>query len=230
MKYYQIDVSSEPQIIGVSNGIHQVEIDKKAMQQDDAFNDFLNFFSTQNTDFWKTQDKIKSLKIPVIQAKLLKKAKITDIMGYRENISFIKSLHSEKYIKILEAFDIGNCTTFEVNINDVQQKYFMMFIETIRLDEINYKKSVVITGHKATNNIIYHKIDNRDEYLEFRQKNVLGGFEKIAISKIHFGKDIINIQATPRPFYSEKLIDFLLDCKITGLEVKYNNSIELDFY
>jgi hypothetical protein len=231
MKYYQIEVSAEPKIIGVNNGVHQIEIEKKAMQKDIAFKEFLDFFSTQNTDFWRNQDKIKNLKIPVIKAKLLKKAKVTDIMGYTENISFLYNVYSEKYINILKAFNSGNFSSFEINIENVIGKYYIMFVETVPLEEINYDKSVLYSGFKPRNyNVKYYKVNSYKEYKVFMIQTPIHDFEKISISKEHLGKDVIKVQASSKLFYSEKLIDFLLNCGITGLQVSYNNSIELDFY
>src|SRR5690606_7570404 len=160
------------------------------------------------------QDKIKEIKIPPIQSKLIKKAKLTDMMGYTENISFLSNVYSEKYIDILKAFNIGDYTTFEVVIENVAEKYYMLFVKTILSEEINYERSIVITGHKALNDVKHHKVKNRQEYREFKLQNPLWSFEKISISKEHFGKDIIDIQVTSRSFYSERLIDFLLDCGI----------------
>lgn len=230
MKYYQIDVCAEPKIIGVTNGVHQIEIEKRKMLQDERFRDFLVFFSYHNKDFWKTQDVIKTFTIPAINAKLLEKAKITDIMGYTENISFLNNVYSEKYIGILRAFNIGDHTTFEVLIENVFEKYYMLFVETIVSEKINFEKSLIYTGYKPRNfNIKYYKVNSHEAYIEFLKEIPIHNFEKISISKEYLGKDIIDIQVTPLPFYSEKLIDFLLDCGITGLQVDYNNSIQLEF-
>lgn len=227
MKYFQVNLDVE--VTGVKDGINQIEIDKKSMLEKKDFDEFLDFFSTKNIDFWYSQNKIQFLQIPLIRAKLLKNAKITDIMGYTPNVSFLNYLYSEKYINIIKAFITGNYATFEVSIENVLERYFMLFFDTICLEEINYEKSTVVTGYKISNNIKYHEVNNVLEYIEFRQKNVLGRFEKLAISKEHYGKDIISTQATSGNFYSERLIDFLLDCGITGLHVKYNNSVELVF-
>lgn len=228
MKYYQIGLDVESN--GLKNNINQVDINRKEIHKNDAYKEFINFFSIKNIDFWYNQDKIKDIKIPSIQAKLIKKAKLTDMMGYTENIPFLSNVYSEKYINILKAFNIGDYITFEVVIENVIEKYYMLFVKTILSEEINYERSIVITGHKALNDVKHYKVKNRQEYREFKLQNPLGSFEKISISKEHFGKDIIDIQVTSRPFYSERLIDFLLDCGITGFIVRYKNSIELDFY
>lgn len=227
MKYFQIGLDVES--TGLKNSINQVEINIEEIRKNNSYNEFLDFFNSKNIGFWCNQDKIKDIKIPPIQAKLIKNAKLTDMMGYAENISFLTNVYSEKYVNILKKFNVDLYNTFEVSITDVLQKYYMLFVETIRLDEINYERSLIITGHRVTNNIEYYTVNNREEYLEFRQKNVLGGFEKITISEEYYGRDIISIQAIGRNFYSDKLINFLLDCGVTGLYVRYNNSIELDF-
>ncbi|WP_035626103.1 hypothetical protein, partial [Flavobacterium hydatis] len=99
----------------------------------------------------------------------------------------------------------------------------------ITLEDINFKKSIIYTGHKIRKNVEYKKIDNFQGYNEFKNIYPIHDFEKISISKEYLGRDVINIQASVRPFYSERLIDFLLDCNITNLYVSYDKSIELDF-
>lgn len=227
MKYYQVSLDVE--VTGVKDGLYQIEIDKVQMSENNAFQDFLIFFKYANTDFWNKQSKIQSFEIPTINAKLLKNAKVTDIMGYTPSITFLNYAYSDKFINILKAFDIGNFTTFEVRIENVLEKYHMLFIQTILLTEIDYSKSQVYTGHKVRNNIEYFNFDNYEEYWNFKKDNPLSKFEKLSISKEHLGKDIIEVQASPLSFYSEKLIDFLFDCGITGLHVNYSNSIELNF-
>lgn len=229
MKYYQIGITADPKIVGVKNGIYQVEIEKETMQRDIAFDEFLGFFDSKNAHFWESQDIVKTLIIPKIKAKLLKGAKITDIMGYTENISFFNELFSEKYINILAAFNIGDYSTFEVIIENVTEKYYLLFIKKIRSIEINFEKSLLYTGFKPRNyKVEYYKIHNYTEYREFKQNNPLAKFEKIFIPKKYSGLDIIDIQAINKPFYSEKLIDFLLDCGVTNIQVN-NDSTGLEF-
>mgnify|MGYP000925761195 FL=1 len=104
-----------------------------------------------------------------------------------------------------------------------------MFLKTISTPEIIFDKSIIYTGHKMMNNIKYYTVSDYSNFLNLIETVPLATYEKIAISKVHYGKDIISIQATSGNFYSERLIDFLLDCEITGLQVKYNNSVQLVF-
>ena len=229
MKYYQIDVSAEPKVIGVNNGIYQIEIDRNKILSDERFDQFMGFFNYKNKDFWKSQRQAMDFKIPVIEAKLLKKAKVTDMMGYTSRIKFLYKVYSSKYLEILKAFNIGNYACFEVKIENVKEKYYFIYFETILLEDIDFNESSVITGHRQHNDIKYHSVKNKAEYIDFNYNNPLGKFEIIAISKDYLGKDIICVQATSLPFYSERLVDFLLDCGITGLQIGYENSTQLKF-
>ncbi|MBS7788312.1 hypothetical protein KIH23_13470 [Flavobacterium sp. CYK-55] len=225
MKYYQVRLDVE--VTGVQDGLYQIEIDKLKMQNNIDSQKFLSFFNYKNSNIWNEQDKIYKFAIPSITAKLLKKATITDVMGYTPSISFLNLAFSKKFIDIIKTFNIGQHNVFEIIIEKIPVKYYLMFIETIRLDEIKYEKSKVVTGFRI---LTHHNIKSIEEYRDFNEKNPVHRFEKISISEKHFGKDIIKIQGAGEPFYSEKLIDFLLDCKITGMKVAYNNSTELDFY
>lgn len=229
MKYYQVDVSAEPKVIGVKNGVFQFKIDYEKIYEDERFQSFLSFFDYNNKNFWKNQDTIKKFEISRIPAEMIKKAKVTDIMGYTPIITFLNEAFSSKYFNILKEYDVNILGAFEVQIENVTEKYYLLFNKTINMDKIFYKESILITGHAFMNNLKYHYVNNEFEYIEFKQKNPLGKFEMISIPKEYFGKDIISIQPLANPFYSEKLIDGLLNKGITGLEIKYENSIKLNF-
>jgi len=224
-------MSSEPKVIGVNNGIYQLELDKKSMDTNSKeYKKFIEWFDYDNPLFWSQQDVVKTLKSPIIRSTMLKKAKITDLMDYAPSYCFLNYVYSEKFINILKAFDIGDYSLFDFEIEGVSSKYYLMFIKNVTLTEINYDKSIIYSGHEVLNNIKYYTLSNYQDYLNLKkQKDILTSFKKIAISKKYYGKDIIEVQTSSKAFYSEKLVDFLLDCGITGLNVKYENSIELEF-
>jgi len=229
MKYYQVSVSAEPKIIGVNNGIYQLEIDEKAIEYSDDYDEFKAHFKYGNKEFWNNQDKVKTLRPPTIKGKMLKKAKVTDIMGYAPEYTFLNNLYSEKYLDIIKSFEIVDYKSFEIEIDEIMSRFYLVFFKKILLSEIHFKNSVIYTGHKKIGNVKYFPISNYEEYNSFKIENPLHSFEKISISNNYSNKDIISIQATGGNFYSERLIDFLLDCGITGLQVAYNTSIQLEF-
>jgi len=169
MKYYQVQVSAEPKVIGVSNGVYQLEINNSKLEKNEDFKEFLTFFKSSNREFWKNQFKIKDFKVPVIEGKLLKRAKLTDIMGYAEEIPFLYDVYSEKFISTIEASNLPNHSKFEVAIQDVKEKYYLLFIETIILEDFNFQESMLRTGYEMTKNLEEYRVDNFDEYKELRK-------------------------------------------------------------
>lgn len=229
MNYYQIDRTTEAKIIGIKNGTSQVELDVNSIEKDDKYLDFEKHFSGFKKDFWSKQSDIFSLNTPLLKGKLRKGARITDIMRYGPTYRYLFKMYSEKYIDIIKAFRLGNFKTFEFNIENVNEMYYLLFFESVTLDEIVYDKSTIISGHKVLKNLNYHIIKNSTEYIEFNSQFPTGGFEKLTIPKKYSERDIIQTQASSLPFYSERLIDFLLDSNITGLQIGYKNSILLEF-
>ncbi|KFF13762.1 hypothetical protein [Flavobacterium hydatis] len=156
MKYYQIGITADPKIVGVKNGIYQVEINENAIEKDEKFRFFLDFFDYENSHFWKRQDEVNSIKIPSVPAKLLKNAILTDIMGYTPNITFLNELYSDKFINILKEFNIGRYTTFEVKIaNNITQ------LKDNCKKEISIKKKL-----SAINNDIDSAFSSEDSDIE----------------------------------------------------------------
>ncbi|MEN9335053.1 MAG: hypothetical protein RLZZ500_40 [Bacteroidota bacterium] len=229
MKYFQFDRTAGPKIIGVTSGASQVEVDEKEIIKDNIYTSFEKHFDYKNLNFWFEQEKIMDLKSPLIKGKLRKKAKVTDIMGYGPQYHCLFKIYSQKYINIVKLFNIGDCSLFDFEIENIKEKYYLMFIKTITTPEIIFDKSVLYTGHKILNNVNYFSVNNYGEFLTLLEKEPLVSYEKVAISKEFYGRDIISVQATAGHFYSEKLIDCLLDFGITGLSIKYNNSIQLEF-
>jgi hypothetical protein len=227
MKYYQVSVSAEPKIIGVKNGVCQFKIDYEKVSTENVFQTFFNFFNYCNKAIWKNQYDIKNLEIPEITGEMLNKAKVTDIMGYTPSISFLNEAFSSKYFSILKEYNVNILGAFEIKIKDVLEKYFLLFFKTVVLDEINYEKSIIMTGHPVLNNVKYHRVDNALDYVAFKEKNPTSTFGKICIPKKYFGQDVIKIQSLSYPFYSEKLIDELMKKKIKGLEISFEGSVEL---
>jgi len=228
--YYQVKATAEPSVIGVKNGVYQLDIDESRMENNNnSYLTFKNFFNYNNKGFWENQDAIELLDPPLIRGNLLKNAKVTDIMGYTPEYTFLTYVFSEKYFDIVKSFNTVNFKEFEIKLSNIDSKFYLIYFKKVTLQEIFFDKSLIYTGRKILKNEKYHSISNFDEYSQFIQANPINSFEKIAIPEKYYGKDIIPVQTAGGDFYSERLVDFLLDCKITGLQVAYNNSIQLEF-
>lgn len=229
MKYFQISRSAEPKIIGIKDGTSQVKLIVDDILQHQDYIDFDNHFSGYNKTFFQSQEKIASLDPPIFNGILRKNAKTTDLMQYGQVFFYLYYMYSEKYIEVLKTHDIGEYNLFPFKVENVSELYYLLFIKTISRNEIIFNKSTIYTGHKILNDVKYYEVDNLQEYLNLLDTTPLSSFEKIAIPKKYFGKDLIAVQGAANYFYSERLIEFLLDCKITGLQIGYNNSVQLEF-
>lgn len=229
MRYCQIYRTADAKIVGVKTGASQVELKVDDIPQEQEYFNFNNYFNGYNKEFFQNQDKIKHFSPPIFKGILRKNAKVTDLMKYGPIFSYLPNMYSQQYINIIQTFNIGDYSLFDFEVSNVEGKFYLMFVNTISTSEVNFEKSIIYTGHKVLNNVKYYSVNNYDEFLTLLEKEPLATYEKVAISKEYYGRDIISVQATGGHFYSERLIDFLLDCGITGLQVSYNNSIQLEF-
>lgn len=219
-----IGVTPEPSVIGVNNGISQVEIDRKNLLREDG--SFYNFFRCFN-DFsiFQRQEEAFSFEAPVIQGKKLKKAKMTDIMGYGPKLMALKWLVSDKFRRVLKNFNIEKHKYFEANIEECAEKYYFLFKKYVLIDEFVYKSSVISTGQKDLNNYEEFTFDSYDEYLAFRDYNPLCEFRVVAVDKKFEKEDIIYTQGAGY-YFSERLIKSFEDERLTGLELSNYCSIK----
>ena len=229
MKYYQISVSSEPKIIGVNNGIYQVVLDTIGIPGEKELEDFRAFAGFGNKNFWNRQDELLNYNIPIIPARKLGKAKITDIMGYTPLIGFLNLLYSKKFISIINNFKVYDYKLFQVMIKGIDENFYLLFVKKILMQEINYLNSVVYTGYQLFKTEQYHEVYTYEQFQELQKLDYSVKFEKICIDKSYDGHDIIAVHPAVDNFYSERLIDNLLAGGITGLDIKYESSILLEF-
>lgn len=229
MKYYQISRSAEPKIIGIKDGTSQVKLIVNDILDNQDYIEFDNHFSDYNKDFFLNQQKAGLLKPPFFKGVLRKNAKVTDLMRYGQMFYNLYYMYSEKYIEIIKTHDIGKHYLFPVKVESVNSMYYLMYLNMIPTAELIFDKCVFYTGRADLGNLKYHPLVSYAEYLKLLEIEPLLAREKIAISRDHYGKDIIAIQGSSYYFYSQRLTEFLLECGMTGLQVGYNKSIQLEF-
>ncbi|WP_333694374.1 hypothetical protein [Flavobacterium sp.] len=218
----KITVSSEPKIIGVKNGIMQVELDRKnLLNQDGSHNKFYKYFGS--FPYWANQNNKIDFNISVINAKPLKKAKMTDLLAYGPYIMAFKWLISEKFYNILQDFNIGEHTLYEVNIENCEEKYFFLKLKTILRDEFVFNRNVLTVLEK--NSFVDYTFLNKIEYDDFILNNPLSEYKHIALKQELEKYDIIYTQGAG-DYFSERLIKTFNENGLTGLSIYNNRSIE----
>jgi hypothetical protein len=218
----KISGSSEPKIIGVNNGISQIELDRKnLLNHDGKHNDFYKHFNSFS--YWVNQNDQIDFSFSSINGKKLRKAKMTDLLLYGPKIMAFKFLISERFYNILKDFNIGEHTLYDVNIENCEEKYFFLKLKTILRDEFVFNKNVLTVYRKGIDEEI--NFNNIDEYNNFILENPLFEYKHIALKQELEKHDVIYTQGAGA-YFSERLIEAFNENGLTGLTIYNNRSIE----
>lgn len=218
----QITVSSEPKIIGVNNGVYQIELNKISLLNEKGnYYEFYKFFNSFS--YWLNQDNIPVFDLLPLEAKKVKKAIMTDLLKYSPTIMAFKWLISERFYKILKDFNIGEHSLYEVKIEHSEEKFFFLKLKTITKDKFIFNKNILTVYKNGIDEEI--TFQDFDEYLKFMDVNPLFQFRHIALNKDLESLDIIYTQSAGN-YFSERLINAFNENGFTGLSEVKNRTIE----
>lgn len=159
----------DPKVIGVKNGIQQVEIKKKGFFDRNYFKKVDDFLS--NPLFSKPEFEIKVEGITP-----LKGMKLTDVISYGPYFFNSPFIVSEKVKNIFDKFILPEHYYFPVSFIpsiDVNQKYYLFYLKMYGYDVVNDTESLFYTGSKVLGKE-YIKFDNvKDNLSNFVGTEVL---------------------------------------------------------
>jgi hypothetical protein len=212
--YKIISPSSEPSIIGVNNGVYQVElIDKKSFINKEEKQYYENFFSGKFTSFiFDNFQNINLTKITELKYFPLKKANETDFVRFSPNEMGLNFIVSQKVIDIFKQFSIYDYIKIPSKIDGFQTNYYTIGFPIITDNFINFPKSK-----------FYHLI-NKTEFNNLSHeeyKKISGALVKtlsLELTDNNFKSDIINLQGQGI-FFSNSLISKLKDENVTSFEI-----------
>lgn len=224
--YNQITTSAEPSVIGVNNGVYQLEFKGKELKKNTnykAISEILLNFDIN--DFLKSQDSIKGIEISTLKAHLLKKAKLTDIMTFSPYFLGYKYIVSQRVVDCLRKFENieESYHLREIKIDGIKDKYYLFFINMIPSREINFSKSSFYIEDKG-----HIQINTYEEYLEQIEKTPFLEEKKIVLSKKYSKRKIISVQGVVDVFLSNDLLTVLTEHNTSNLIVR-NKGCELIF-
>lgn len=230
--YRQLSTSSEPKIIGVNNGIFQVEIVESSLRENKNFEEINSILNQTNIfGFIDDQYKIFDLQIDQLRGRILKGANITDVMGFSPFYFGFKFIVSQKFLDCLNKIkvDINEYYFLNIKLSNIDENYYLFFTPVIPTSEILFDKSKIFLEKdflEKDRKIL--KIDHLGEYQEFTMKNPFVYFEKICLDNQYENKDIINVQASNNIFFSQRLIDEFNKIGLTNL-IEPSRQTELIF-
>ncbi len=231
--FKQISYNPESKVIGVSNGVYQLEFEEKELKENSNYKEIEEtLLATDINRFLKTQNKISDLKIEYLKGRLLKKAKLTDIVVFTPFFFGYKYIVSQNFVDCLEEEKVSKNEYHlrEIQIIDSEIRYYLLFVPMIPSTDINFSKSLVYNREEALldEKKQFLDINNYKEYRKSMDEDPFKDFEMICLDKKYKNNGIINCQGATELFFSESLIARLKAKNITNLVVP-NRQIHLIF-
>lgn len=224
--FKQIGHSAEPKIIGVTNGVTQLNIDINSL---DGISHIL--IDSTIKDFLLNQHLIPRMNLPEIKGTLLNKAKLTDIMVFSPYMFGIKYVVSEKFVNCLSELNVSDKEyhLFPISIKDVVEKYYLFFVPYISNREVNFSKSLLYPDNEICDDQkSYFKINSYQEYCELNERNPMISFEKLTLPSKYKERDIISLQGVVNIYFSQELFESMRANNISSLVIP-NRQIILKF-
>ncbi|GGK86006.1 hypothetical protein ACD591_17845 [Rufibacter glacialis] len=220
MNHNILRVSSEPKVIGVNNGIYQIELDKSCFSDYKELERFkLGFPEDSTIDLNYPQ--------PLIY-KVLKKAKLTDFMGYSQYLKGVPFVLSGKAVNVFKEFSLKEHSLIEITLRENQDVcYYLFRYPFTENSKINFEESVFYTQIPGQDKV-YHKIHDEDEFRAFWKQNALWKAEKFVLDEAEAKYDCIRLRIGG-VFISERLQKAIETSNLIGQNIPRTNAPFITF-
>lgn len=227
--YKQISHNPEPKIIGVKNGVYQLEFLEKDLKKNKNYQEIDKLLLGYNPEFYqdKEQNRISNLSIDYLKGSFLKKAKKTDIVVFTPHLNGYSYVISQKFLDCLNEVVVSKDEYHlrEIETDDVAFKYYLFSVPMIPMTEIIFPKSALFPEEDALLDEVdkrYTSFKNFQDYKKYEEENMFNRWAKITLNQKFGSRDILNLQANANLFFSDRLVESLQSKKITSLMVKDN--------
>jgi hypothetical protein len=231
-EFKQITNSAEPKIIGTKNGVYQIEIEDKDLETHPNHKELDRLFiSGFKPSINKFNDEVQKIRIQPLKGKVIKKAKVTDLMGFCPYFFSCKYIVSEKIAEVFKSakIDKSEFRLFPIKLINNDSKFYILFVPMIINEEIFFDQSLIYPSRQAIKeNEDYLKIKSFKDYKECIDKSIFTNFEKVVLPKKHQEKGIISIQGISDLFFSERLLEKVSNQNLKSFRIP-KRQIELSF-
>ncbi|GAB3295611.1 hypothetical protein ACFQT0_21610 [Hymenobacter humi] len=158
--YYELRLPSDPKIIGVRNGIMQVEI------CDEVFLSAIRPVLFNGTEV-PLSDEAKAMTITCLR--VLPRAKLTDVLSFGPSLTWCPFLVKRTTLSLLSTFHIRITHVFPVALDPDPQglnEYALAFIQPLWMDFIDFPRSTYYTGSDILNNKQRCVFSTKEEYIK----------------------------------------------------------------
>jgi hypothetical protein len=220
--YYNVRLDWDPKVIGVKNGIYQVELDRKAYDK--------KTYSLIETMFINnvfSADQVNPEVDFIFYFKRLKSAKNTSFISFTPNLKHCHFLIKKNLIKLFEGFNIQEYVAYDSIIYDssgenVDDSYQLFYLVLQNWSVIDFNNSVFTVGGFGNNPIVELKFEN-----EFALNNYRGipNVSRLCLNEKFDSKLDLFLTRLGGLFVSDKLKLALELNQISGL--RFYNDVEV---
>ncbi|MBL0745089.1 imm11 family protein [Chryseolinea lacunae] len=220
MKYFALRGESNPKMIGVKNGVAQVEIDESLFENKKMYSSIRSFFDA--FAYWEKTSFYPELDFQVEAARMLPHAKLTDFLSFKPFLISCPFMVNERIKSLLSKHNLQEHYYFPVRVFEKETlrdgNYYLFYSPMQDYDVIDFSKSTFFSGSTISGKQ-YFRFGDKDEFLKAMESNPLLTGEKLVLNR-DFDKtlDLFNPRFGP-VCISEKLKDALQTMDATGINV-----------
>lgn len=220
--YYNIRLDWDPKVIGVKNGVYQLELDKKVYDKT-VYAQIESFFIGGELP---TNQIYPNLDYK-FNFKKLKSAKETNLMSFTPYLKNCHFLIDNNTLELLNLFNIQRYKAYEALIYDspienLNNNYWLFYSVLQDWNVIDFEKSLFISGGFGNNPKIEHKFNDENEMKKF---NGVAKVKKLALSKsFDTSLDFFHTRLGGL-FVSENLKFAIEENRVTG--IRFDNEVEI---
>ncbi len=212
-KYIQYTNSADPKIVGVKDGLYQIEVDfqdlSNSCNQDTL--DISNYDVQHNHQYQSIElDNIE------ISGALKKRAILTDVMVFTPYMKSFNYIVSSKFVDILLDANVPSHEFRLVNIeirNSIDQ-YYLFHCSQISLNDVIFQDSKIYSIRDSIKSVKpYLSIPSVEDYLN---SDEILQFDEVVLPASYQSFSMISIPGISNIFFSEKLAKMIEERNITN--------------
>lgn len=219
MRYYTLRLPSDPKVIGVDNGIAQVEIRGDKFSDQTMYDRIKEFFRVKN--YWSRESFVPDFEIRFEYAESLKNAILTDFLSFSPYFIACPFMISQKVVNVFKEFNIQDHYLYPVALfkeDDLIDLYEMFYCPLLDYNIIDFSRSSFSTGSPLRGKK-FHSFGSKDEFLDFLHKDPFVDVEELALSE-SFDKELdFFVARIGGMFISERLKNAIEGAGLTGVAI-----------